>query len=121
MNWRYFHIAEFACHCGCGQNLMASDFIDKLDELRERCGFPLVINSGYRCPEHNTRVSTTGQSGPHTTGRAADLGVNREKAVIVLEHALQMPFAGIGVNQKGDGRFIHLDCVERPFKTIWSY
>ena len=95
-------------------------FIDDLDDLRERCGFPLIVTSGYRCPDHNDAVSSTGRTGPHTTGKATDFGVDRERATIVLEHALQMDFKGIGVNQKGAGRFIHLDCA-RPSRTIWSY
>jgi hypothetical protein len=32
-----------------------------------------------------------------------------------------MDFIGVGVNQKGGGRFIYLDTVERASRTIWSY
>jgi zinc D-Ala-D-Ala carboxypeptidase len=39
-----------------------------------------------------------------------------------LRLAFKLGFTGIGVQQKGSGRFIHLDTMEggtRP--TVWSY
>jgi uncharacterized protein YcbK (DUF882 family) len=96
-----------------------------LDRLREVYGKPLIVTSGYRCPQHNQRVSSTGPSGPHTTGLAVDLGVSGREAVTVLRLALSLGFTGIGVQQKGGGRFLHLDMVpdshghKRPW--IWSY
>ena len=124
MAWKYFSRAEFACkgaNCCNGSNLIDDKLIDVLDDLRERLGFPMPVTSGYRCPAHNQKVSTTGPAGPHTTGLAADIGVDREKAVTLLAAALQMPFTGIGINQKGGARFIHLDIVPRPNRTCWSY
>lgn len=123
MAWKYFTAEEFRCK-HCGKMLISSTFIDRLDTLRERVGFPLVINSGYRCPEHNQAVSTTGPSGPHTKG-AVDIAVDRAKAQVVLREALLMEFSGIGINQKGEGRFIHLDDLPnepgQPRPTVWSY
>ncbi len=125
MTWRYFKFEDFACKCGCGSNLIDGTFIDKLDELRERCGFPIPITSGYRCPEWNQKVSTTGPAGPHTTGHAADLGVRGERAYTVIREALAMRFSGIGINQKGVARFVHLDDLPNtpssPRPNTWSY
>lgn len=122
--WRHFKREEFACK-HCGDNRIASVFVDQLDELRERVGFALPVTSGYRCPIHNARVSSTGANGPHTTGFAVDLAVDRARAHKVLEVALQMGFAGVGVQQKGTVRFIHLDTLPqapgRPRPTVWSY
>lgn len=122
--WRFFTLSEFACRCGCGQNYTDPAFIDRLDELRARCGFPLTVNSGYRCPDHNSAVSTTGRDGPHTKS-AVDLGVDRGRARIVLREALAMGFSGVGVKQHGGSRFIHLDELPdapgQPRPTIWSY
>lgn len=124
MTWRHFDRNDFACK-HCGENKTEDDFIDLLDELREQCGFALRVTSGYRCPEHNQAVSTTGPTGPHTTGRAADLGVSREKAYRVLDLALRMGFTGIGLNQKGEARFVHLDDLPnapgQPRPSCWSY
>ena len=61
----------------------------------------------------------------HTTGKAADIAVSREDAFHLLSLALSKGFTGIGVQQKGSGRFIHLDTIEnsegRPRPTVWSY
>jgi uncharacterized protein YcbK (DUF882 family) len=125
MSWRYFQASEFACHCGCGQNLIDSQFVTELDELRHRYGAPLKVSSGYRCPEHNAKVSETGLTGPHTTGRAADLLVDRGNAYKLLKLALELGFTGIGVQQKGTGRFLHIDNLPnapgQPRPTLWSY
>jgi uncharacterized protein YcbK (DUF882 family) len=124
MNWAYFTKDEFKCK-HCGENEMSDEFITKLDKLRSNCGFPLIVTSGYRCPTHNQAVSTTGPNGPHTTGRAVDLGVSRHRAYDVLAHALNLGFTGIGIKQKGPSRFIHLDDLEEPDHaprpTVWSY
>lgn len=111
---------EFCCKCGCGQVLMDDDFMRDLQVLRDIVGFALRINSGYRCPEHNNAVSGTGLTGPHTTGAAADIGVDRQNAHKVLQTAFSMGFKGVGVAQKGSGRFIHLDS-SRDKPTVWSY
>jgi zinc D-Ala-D-Ala carboxypeptidase len=121
---RYFKPSEFACK-HCGENKMDPAFLVLADELRHRCGFPLPITSGYRCPTHNQNVSSTGPNGPHTTGKAMDVGVSRHRAHDVLRIALQMGFTGIGVQQKGASRFIHLDYLKEPEHaprpSVWSY
>jgi uncharacterized protein YcbK (DUF882 family) len=104
---------------------MQTHFLELLDSLRDECGFPLIVTSGYRCPEHNAAVSSTGRTGPHTTGRAADLAVDGARAHALMTIALAMGFSGLGVNQKGPGRFLHVDDLPnasgQPRPTIWSY
>ncbi len=48
---KYFDLDEFACQ-HTGQNLIDPNFVESLDELREVCGFPFTITSGYRSPAH---------------------------------------------------------------------
>jgi zinc D-Ala-D-Ala carboxypeptidase len=121
---RYFSIGEFSCRC-CGENKMDDKFLLELDELRHRFRKPLAISSGYRCPIHNARVSSTGATGPHTTGHAADIAISRGDALALLRLALTMRFTGIGINQKGGARFLHLDDLPNsagcPRPIIWSY
>lgn len=123
--WMHFKIEEFTCSCGCDLALMQYDFIDRLDTLRSILGFPLIVSSGYRCPSHNEEVSTTGKTGPHTTGRAVDFAVHGEEAYKLLAEANKFLFSGIGVNQKSayKNRFIHLDDLPvgefRP--RVWTY
>ena len=52
---RHFELKEFACRC-CGQAHIDLDFVLLLNKIRSRCGFPLVVTSGYRCPRHNRRI-----------------------------------------------------------------
>lgn len=123
MRWKYFNINEMKCsHCGDCQ--MDEEFMEKLDFLRECYGKPLVVTSAYRCPSHPIEAKKA-KGGTHTTGKAVDFAVSHEAAHELLTLALQMGFMGIGVQQKGSGRFLHLDLCStsdgfnRP--TVWSY
>ena len=63
--------------------------------------------------------------GSHASGRAVDIAVRGDKAVKLIKVAFEFGITGIGVQQKGGGRFIHLDDLKledgfaRP--NIWSY
>jgi zinc D-Ala-D-Ala carboxypeptidase len=105
--------------------LPKQDFMDKVEKLRDRLGFQMPVTSGYRCPEYNNRISGTGRTGPHTTGRAIDIGVSHSRALEMIRMALSVGFTGIGVKQHGAGRFIHLDDLPnaegQPRPHLWSY
>lgn len=120
----HFTDAELACRCGCG-TLPKPDFMAKVEALRTAWGKPLKVTSAARCPHWNAIVSKTGDAGPHTTGRAIDFAVDRGDAYRLLKLALEQGFAGIGVNQKGGGRFLHFDDLPdapgQPRPSIWSY
>jgi len=125
--WQYFELDELKCKCGnCGSAGMEMDdsFMQKIIILREELGFPFCVSSAYRCPKHNTSVSSTGMAGPHTTGKAMDIVVHGEEAYRLVKKAVLHDFSGIGVSQKGIRRFIHLDSLEKPDyprPNIWSY
>lgn len=119
----HFTKGELACRDGCGM-LPAQDFMDKIERLRLRCGFPMPVTSAARCPKHNQRVSKSGPNGPHTTGRAIDLGVDGPRAYELVRIAIEMGFTGIGIHQRGTGRFVHVDDLpnkDHPRPRIWSY
>lgn len=120
----HFPDKELFCKCGCGR-LPNPEFMAKVENLRMRAGFPMPVSSGFRCPEHNAKVSSTGAWGPHTTGRAIDIAVSHSRAMELVRLALTSGFTGIGINQKGNARFIHLDDLpdgeKQPRPTIWSY
>ena len=121
--WKNFKLDEFKCK-HCGKNEINHKLVDKLQLLRDDLGFPLVISSGYRCPEHPIEAAKKAP-GAHASGRAIDIACKGDKAHRLLEAALRMGLSGIGVNQKGDYRFIHLDDLEneegRPRPWVWSY
>lgn len=123
---QHFRREEFACAC-CGVEKMQEDFLHKLDDLRERMGFPFIVSSGYRCAEHNQGVSNTGPDGPHTTGRAVDLRLSGEQAFKVLTQCVLGGWmTGLGLHQRGPHalRFIHLDDLQapdHPRPRVWTY
>ena len=104
---------------------MDQDFMILLNSLRSKFDKPIVINSGYRSPDHPVEKVKPNGPGAHTSGKAVDIGVRGADALKIIELSLELGFTGIGVNQKGSGRFIHLDTLKhhphRPRPHIWSY
>ncbi len=131
--WRFFSYETdpmLACPCGQCDNPqgMDSEFMRKLDNLRAKLNVPIQVNSGYRCPAHNAIVSTTGEDGPHTTGRAVDVALIGSRVWDAMPHFKGMGFYGIGLRQAGDhdARFVHLDDLEAaethgPRPWVWTY
>lgn len=116
-----FKAAEFKCsHCQ-GEGIRA-ELLDKLQAMRTEYGKPMTITSGYRCPQHPVE-SKKSAPGAHALGMAADIGVQGAEAHKVLALACKHGFSGIGVQQKGTGRFIHVDVAttELPRPNVWSY
>lgn len=119
--WEYFSRKELACR-GSGECRMSPDFMDLLDNLREAYGRKMIITSGYRSPEYNNLVGTTGFDGPHTQGIAVDVSVLGRDAYDLIKAALNLGFMGIGISQNGKSRFVHLDIMENEFRPrVWSY
>ena len=117
-----FNQAEFACR-HTGRCDMQPEFMARLQRLRTVYGRPMRVTSGYRDRTHpvEARKSTTGA---HALGRAADIAVTGADAIELIVLAVGLGFTGIGVQQKGGGRFIHLDDVPEnllPRPAIWSY
>ena len=74
INWndyKNFTKEEFDCKA-TGENQMQKEFMDKLQELRNRLGFPLVISSGFRSIKHPIEAKKE-KGGMHTKGLACDI------------------------------------------------
>ena len=124
-NSKYFKASEFTCS-HTGTEKMDQDFIDKLNKLRDTYNKPITISSGYRDSTHPVEaMKKDPKGGAHVSGKAADILIERKNAFELLSLALLIGFTGIGVNQKGGARFLHLDTLEnsptRPRPTMWSY
>ena len=118
--YQNFSANEFNCS-HCGKNEMQPDFLQKLQALRSVYGKPMRITSGYRCPEHPIEAKKA-KPGAHASGCACDIGIEGADAHRLLKLAFAAGFTGIGVQQKGSGRFIHLDTLEGGLRpTVWSY
>lgn len=118
---------EFRCKCGCKRADMHLVFIRQLQIIRSLIDKPIKINSGFRCPEYNAKVSSTGLTGPHTTGYACDIGIfGIDAYYLLLTLVERRMFTGLGFAQKGvpGGRFIHVDMLKAPQfprPALWTY
>jgi uncharacterized protein YcbK (DUF882 family) len=96
----------------------------KLQDLRDSFGKPMRVTSGYRCPEHPVEIVKS-KPGVHASGRAVDIAVRGSDAYALMMLAMRQGWQGIGVQQKGDVRFLHLDDMTSregwPRPTVWSY
>ena len=60
--------------------------MERLDEIREKYGKPIIITSGYRCQELNKKVGGKSNSF-HLKGLAADLKYSVELWTFLTQHA----------------------------------
>jgi len=112
---RYFKLSDFDCQ-ETGNNEMSEEFLEKLDELRHKCGFPFIITSGYRDKTHSIEARKA-KAGTHARGIASDIRINNgNEAYDIIKHAQSMGFNGIGVAKS----FIHVD-IRQGMPVIWSY
>ena len=88
---KYFRKEEFLCRCGkCEMPAEVEANIvalveNVLDPAREKFGKPIIVNSGYRCPKHNTAVGGVANS-QHTRGEAADItSADNERLAKIIE------------------------------------
>lgn len=121
----YPHFSEREMRCKhTGKCDMQPGFLLRLQALRIDYGKPMTITSGYR---HVTHPAEAGKKAPgaHTTGRAVDIAVRGADALHLIGLAVRHGFSGIGVQQYGAGRFIHLDDLPDaqswPRPMLWSY
>lgn len=80
----HFSAREFDCKCGGDHNTCVNtELVEGLEALFDRldCG-KIIINSGYRCPQHDKRVGGSGD-GTHTRGIAADIVCYDKKNKII--------------------------------------
>ena len=117
-----FNVSEFACK-HCGKNNINQSVIDLCQKIRDALGVPVRVNSGYRCPTHNSNVGGVKNSN-HVYGRAADLSssvsaIEMFDTVKKLHAAGSLPELGYCILYKKKN-FIHLDIVKRASGNIWE-
>jgi uncharacterized protein YcbK (DUF882 family) len=103
--------------------LMKERFLRGIDGLREMCGFPFHITSGYRTYEYNKSIGGSRNS-YHTRGMAADVLVKTpEEIYTIVTNAKKFGFYGIGISFPKDGQpgFVHLDIRAKYRKAMWGY
>lgn len=107
---------ELECPC-CQRCEMTDELLDKLQALRDRLGFPLIVTSGFRCLEHNKKVGGSPRS-QHLKGNAVDIRVIKFSSHTrhrLIKNAFSTGFKGIGT---GKNR-LHLDMRE-GLSSLWN-
>lgn len=95
------------------------ELVTLLDKLRGECGFPFIINSGYRTKAKNNSLSDAVNDSAHLGGLAADLSiVDSFRRYTLINKAILAGISRIGVGKN----FIHIDISKTlPQNVIWTY
>lgn len=122
---KYFKRKEFACKCGCGYSEPHPYLLETLDTIREYVGKPIIVNSGCRCPKHNSSPQVGGaKNSQHVKGRAADIRSRDISAGTLWQKIRELFSMGKLPRLRGLGRydsFVHVDVRETPTLAEWDY
>lgn len=123
----YFKYSEFDCKCGKCQRpeeVPSPELIDILTKIRKHYNQPVIINSGYRCKDHNKKVGGSAKS-QHFKGSAVDFIVKNTPTESVWEYVLEKwgtePL-GLAIKRNKSNiyaGFVHIDT--RGKKARWEY
>lgn len=91
-----------------------------LDPLREAWGRPIIVNSGYRCPELNSKVGGAKNS-QHLLGLAVDIQTRSDsrednKRLFELVKTLNLPFDQL--IDESNYSWIHVSYSDRHRRQI---
>ena len=107
---KHFVPYEFKCKCGkCDRDaaeIMDFRVVISADNLRQMIGRPIIVRSGFRCPQHNKAIHGAAYS-MHMSGMALDLYPVGYSLKDLLSLALGLKhLGGFGVYKT----FLHIDC-----------
>lgn len=113
-------------NCPKDENIIKNieDTLIFLEGLRMQYGKPIIISSGYRCPDLNKTVGGVKNSG-HLTGYAADLqpgnGDFNKFCEIVLEYIKDKDFDQCIIEKNSKGaKWVHLSIDPRNRKKSFK-
>ena len=115
-NWKHypnFSPDELDCPC-CHEVPMKEEFLEALQELRNKAGVPIRVTSGYRCTDKNTAIGGS-ETSRHLKGDAADIVIRGKTVLEMYNLALGIRAflrGGIGVypsEKSPKYGFIHVD------------
>lgn len=116
--WKYFTPTEST---GGGHTVaeLNKELVDKLDKMRESCGFPFIINSGFRTPEENDALRGSVEDSAHLKGLAVDIKCKTsEQRFKMIKSAYENNIHRIGVGST----FCHFDIdTTKPQRLMWGY
>ncbi len=119
-----FSKSEFMCSCGCEMPKEVLNNVQKvanqLQALRNIVGKSITVNSGYRCPEWNTKVGGV-KTSQHILGKASDITI-KDMTPDDVAHLIEQMIDSGDMLQGGLGRyntFTHYDI--RKTKARWNF
>jgi hypothetical protein len=124
MSKSYFSPKEFDSPDapGTGMN-MDPELVAILNDMREECGFPFIINSGVRTPRHNRDVGGT-EASDHLMkydgfAHAVDIRcTTSQQRFAIVRAALTRGITRIGIGKT----FVHIgNWGDNPQDVIWMY
>lgn len=105
--WPHFSPKEFACKC-CGNILFTKEAVsawDKIQDFRAEVKVPVIINSAYRCKDHNKAIGGVKNS-MHLRGAAFDVKITDA----LPRHKIHKAAREAGFTGFGDYKtFVHID------------
>ena len=109
-----FKKEEFNCKCGCKMPEEVLSNVKllavQLQEIRDCLNARIMINSAYRCVDHNRSIGSN-DSSQHILGKAADIVVGGKKPDEVVE-SVELMIEEETISIRGLGRydtFTHVD------------
>lgn len=108
---KYFTADEFKCADDCGLDVRP-ELKQKIDQLREILGAPIIISSGARCPAQNARDGGVWDS-LHLTGEASDIytpGMSNAMVDRIRDIAQSL---GLGTIRYYPEQFVHVQLWPR--------
>ncbi len=119
---RNFSSTEFTCRC-CGKGTVNMKLVKILQGIRDKVG-PMIVDSGYRCEEHNEDVggkllsAHLGKNGS-LIAEAVDIDCQSSG----YRHKIMKAASEAGIERIGvTGEFIHLDISNTlPRTKFWLY
>lgn len=110
----HFKVSEFDCSCSaCSTTKVSTKLCEMLEDLRSELNCSkIIINSGYRCEDHNAEVGGS-ETSKHMSGEAADVVCYDEDGDVISSKtvcciAQNLGFPGIA-NVDEDYTITHLD------------
>ena len=108
----HFKASEFQCKDKSEYLLIAPELLETLEKIRKHFNSPVIINSGYRTPNWNSKVNGAPNS-YHCKGMAADIVVKGHSSREVAKYADSIMANG-GVIRYTN--FTHIDIREEKYR-----
>ena len=108
-------------------NKISSVLIEKLQQVRNIIGLPIIITSGVRCEFYNASLKNSSMNSSHIPdsyglGQTVDISCTTSKYRYELVQVAQKFFNRIGISGGSYGGFVHLDVDRAKVQEVmWLY